>query len=91
MPSSDDENTILAQLQSGGSNAAAEFFEAERERLGRFVMHRMDPRLQGRLDLEDILQEAQLVVVKRHEDFIRNPAVPFYGVAGNIRNRLLKP
>ncbi|MEM7476906.1 MAG: sigma-70 family RNA polymerase sigma factor [Planctomycetota bacterium] len=78
MPTFDSESAILDQLRSGGPNAAAELFEAERERLQRFVMHRMDPRLQGRLDLEDVMQESQLVVVRRHADFIRNPAVPFY-------------
>lgn len=70
--------TELADLETRGADAAAAMFEQERERLQRFVMHRMDPRLQGRLDLDDVMQEAQLVVVKRVRDFVANPAVPFY-------------
>ena len=78
MPTTDTEEQILKRLQSEGADAAADLFESERDRLQRFVMHRMDPRLQGRLDLDDVMQESQLVVVKRHQDFIQNPAVPFY-------------
>ena len=78
MPSTDTEEQILKRLQCEGADAAADLFEMERDRLQRFVMHRMDPRLQGRLDLDDVMQESQLVVVRRHEDFVRNPAVPFY-------------
>ncbi len=73
-----DDSEELNRLQSGGAEAAAHIFEEQRERLQRFVMHRMDVRLQGRLDLEDVMQEAQMVVVRRHEDYINNPAVPFY-------------
>ncbi len=42
----------------GISAALGEFFDLHRERLRRMVRLRLDRRLQGRIDPEDVLQEA---------------------------------
>lgn len=70
--------TEVTLLKERGAEAAAELFEQDREKLMRFVMHRMDPRLMSRVDCDDVLQEAHLVVQRRHKEFIEKPAVPFF-------------
>ena len=42
------------------------------------VALRLDPRLQGRVDASDVIQEGYLDAMRRLEEFIRDPAVPFY-------------
>ncbi len=39
---------------------------------------RLDPRLRGRVDASDVIQEGYLEAMKRLDEFIRSPAVPFY-------------
>jgi len=56
----------------------AEKFSACRERLERMVAFRLDPRIRGRLDPADILQEAYLVIARRFDDYLRSPDVSFY-------------
>ncbi len=78
----------VESLQSRGIEAATEYFQTDRERLRLFVMHRTDPRLLGRLDWDDVLQETYIVVQKRFRDFIQQPGVPFYvwmrSIAGQV-------
>lgn len=68
----------LAELRSRGEHAVVELFERDREKLQRFVVHRMDGRLLGRVDSDDVLQEAYLVIQKRIDSYIQKPSVPFY-------------
>lgn len=68
----------LELLKSGGQQAVAELFSAYRDRLGRMVRFRMDTRLSGRVDPEDILQEAYMEVARRIQDYIGQPTVPLF-------------
>ena len=42
------------------------------------VALRLDPRLQGRVDASDVIQEGYLAAMRRLDEFIRDPSVPFY-------------
>ena len=42
------------------------------------VALRLDPRLRGRVDASDVIQEGYLDAMRRLEEFIRDPSVPFY-------------
>jgi RNA polymerase sigma-70 factor (ECF subfamily) len=42
------------------------------------VAMRLDPRLRGRVDASDVIQEGYLEAMNRLEEFIRDPSVPFY-------------
>jgi RNA polymerase sigma-70 factor (ECF subfamily) len=42
------------------------------------VRLRLDQRLQGRLDPSDVLQESFLDVSRRLDEYVANPAMPFY-------------
>lgn len=75
MTTTDEE---LEQRLRGGDDAAlAELLERHRERLHRMVHFRLDPRLVGRLDAEDVLQEAYLEAGKRLQAF-RDDDKPFF-------------
>lgn len=69
---------IVERLDSQGVACVAELFEQAREKLRRFIMHRMDSRLLARIDWDDVLQEAFLVVQRRYKEYIASPTVPFY-------------
>src|SRR5262249_19590977 len=56
----------------------AKLFEAERDRLRRLVIVRLDRRLQSRVDPSDILQEAFLQAASRLEEFLRASDLPFF-------------
>ena len=56
----------------------AELFAQYRDRLWRMVHLRLDRRLQDRLDPEDVLQEAYLILVKRIPEYVANPPMPFF-------------
>jgi RNA polymerase sigma-70 factor (ECF subfamily) len=62
------------------------------DRLRRMVAVRLDPRLQGRLDPSDVLQETYLEAARRLDDYLRQPDVPFHlwlrGLAGNRLGKL---
>jgi RNA polymerase sigma-70 factor (ECF subfamily) len=64
-------------LRDGDDSALAPLFESHRERLQRMVHFRLDPRLVGRLDAEDVLQEAYLEAGKRLQAF-RDDGKPFF-------------
>ena len=68
----------LEQLRTGGQEAVAELFSKYHDRLGRMVRFRMDSRLSGRVDPEDILQEAYMEVARRVQDYIDQPSVPLF-------------
>ena len=63
-------------LRAGQDDALAPLFEQYRERLQRMVHFRLDPRLVGRLDAEDVLQESYLEAGKRLQAF-RDDDKPF--------------
>jgi RNA polymerase sigma-70 factor (ECF subfamily) len=58
--------------------ALAEFFSAHRERLSRTVQFRLDRRLQGRVDPDDVLQEAFLAAAERIEHFTGESPASLY-------------
>ncbi len=66
------------RLRQGDSQALAELFSRERERLWRLVHFRMAEPLHSRLDPDDVLQEAFLAARKRLKHYADSPATsPF--------------
>jgi DNA-directed RNA polymerase specialized sigma24 family protein len=62
----DDSDTSLVEtLRQFGEQKLAEILSASFERLQRIVDLRLDPRLAGRLDAADVVQEAFLVARER--------------------------
>jgi RNA polymerase sigma-70 factor, ECF subfamily len=66
----------IETLRAAGRHALATLFEQYRDRLRRMVELRLDPRLQGRLDASDVLQEAFLDVAGDLDAYLADPKLP---------------
>jgi RNA polymerase sigma-70 factor (ECF subfamily) len=82
---------LLARAAAGDRPAWGALLTAHQERLTRIVTFRMDPRLRGRVDAADIVQEA-FVEASAHQDvYFRSPTTPlFLWLRGVVRNKLLE-
>ena len=63
---------LVNRIIRGDRDALAELFSLYRPRLWRMVNFRMDPRLHGRIDADDVLQDAWLKAVDRISYFLRD-------------------
>jgi RNA polymerase sigma-70 factor, ECF subfamily len=68
----------LRRAQSGDSHALEQILTRYRGRLKRMVKLRLDPRVQGRVDPSDVVQEAYLEVSQRLNDYLLEPKIPFF-------------
>lgn len=68
----------MADLEQGRAAVFARLFEHFRPRLRRMVELRIDPRMAGRVDASDVLQEAYLDAERRVAGYVANPEVDFY-------------
>lgn len=67
---SDELRDLVNRVMRGDQQALAELFSHYRDRLCRMVTFRMDHRLHGRVDADDVLQEAYLSAVQRIDHFL---------------------
>ncbi len=76
--SSVTKEALAGRLRGGDTQALAELFSLERERLWRLVHFRMAEPLRGRLEPDDVLQEAFLAAGQRLGHYAESPATsPF--------------
>ena len=71
----EDERRMLVE---GGQTALASLFSSYQNRLERIVSFRLDPRIRGRIDAADILQEAYLQASDRLPSFFESADVSFF-------------
>jgi RNA polymerase sigma-70 factor (ECF subfamily) len=69
---------LLEQVSGGDRRALGELLAHYRPALEAFVDFHLDPGLRARLDPSDVVQEAQLEVVRRMDDFLRRRPMPFH-------------
>ncbi len=70
--------TLQERVRDGDEGALADLFSRFRDRLWRIVQVRLDPRLLGRVDPDDVLQEAYLDAASRIAHFPNDDAMtPF--------------
>jgi RNA polymerase sigma-70 factor (ECF subfamily) len=69
---------LLGRVRLGDERALAELFSKERDRLWRMVQARLDRRLRGRVDPDDVLQEAYLDANRRIAHFATEPEMSFF-------------
>lgn len=72
-----DLDTLLARLETGDEQALADLFSRYREQLRRLVNYRLDDRLQGRVDVSDVLQEVYLDAAQRLDHYRSSPPPSF--------------
>ncbi len=69
----------IVRLSGTGDPAALEdLFSRHRERLRRMVRIRLDPRLGGRIDDSDVLQDVYLEASRRLPKYLEDPRAPFF-------------
>ena len=71
----DEDADLIRRAAEGDSGAMAALFTRHRDRLERVVSLRLDPRLRGRIDPADVLQETYLEVSRRIGEYTRRPSV----------------
>src|SRR3954451_5643584 len=78
---------LLRQAADGDGASWGALLTRHEGRLRRMVAFRLDPRLQGRIDPEDVVQEVNLAASEHLADYLGRPAMPFFlwlrGIAGN--------
>jgi RNA polymerase sigma-70 factor (ECF subfamily) len=68
---------LLDQCKAGDAVAFEQLFARHRAELHEAVALRLDPRLRGRFDPSDVIQEAQLEAFRRLEDYLERRPMPF--------------
>jgi len=82
---------LLARAASGDAAAWGTLLTAHQERLTRMVTFRMDPRLRGRIDAADVVQDAFVVASSHRDVYFRKPEVQlFLWLRGVVINKLLE-
>ena len=77
----DDAASLGERIRQTGADAQqvlAEVLARHGARLRKMVQLRMDPRLQGRIDPSDVLQEAYLEASARFAEYLKAPAMPVF-------------
>lgn len=78
-PLSDSEMPVLVdQVIHGNRQALGRLFDHYRDRLWRIINFRIDQRLQGRVDPDDVLQESYLAAEQRIEHFLHDSPQGFF-------------
>ena len=76
---SDQQADLLERLIQGDDEAFGPLFEDQRERLRRMIQFRLDPRLVGRVDPDDVVQEVFLAARQRLYAFREDAqSLPFW-------------
>jgi RNA polymerase sigma-70 factor (ECF subfamily) len=75
---SSETKRLLRDAAQGDRDGWGRLLEQHRDRLRRMLGLRLDPRLQGRVDASDVLQETYLEASARLPEYLRNPTMPFF-------------
>lgn len=73
-----ESNTDLDSLIEGGDAALGAVFARHQRPLERMIEFRLDERVRGRVDPEDVLQEAFIEASKRLKEYLDAPQVSFF-------------
>lgn len=89
MDPSDPNADLLSRVKGGDQQALAELFSLHRDRLWRIINFRLDSRLRGRVDADDILQEAYLAAAQRIKYYLDDSTQSFFIWLRLIANQTL--
>jgi RNA polymerase sigma-70 factor (ECF subfamily) len=68
----------IRRAGQGDARCLRDLFAHYQPRLKRLVKLRLDPRVQGRVDPSEVLQQAYLDTGRRLGDYLRQPTLPFF-------------
>ncbi len=78
-PPSGELERAVARVAAGDAEALGPLLDGYRDRLRRMVALRLDPRLHGRVDASDVIQEGYLDAARRLPEYLAEPGrMPFY-------------
>jgi RNA polymerase sigma-70 factor (ECF subfamily) len=84
---SNDTDCLLRRVAAGDQASWGVLLTRHEDRLRRMVAFRIDQRLQGRIDPQDVIQEAFLEATERRAEYFQNPSITFHlwmrGIVGN--------
>jgi RNA polymerase sigma-70 factor (ECF subfamily) len=69
---------LLRRVQAGQAEARGDLLWQHREGLTRMVAVRLHPRLQGRVDPADVVQDVYLEAAAHLDGYLANPVMPFF-------------
>lgn len=90
---SPESDALLARAAGGDARAWGTLLTGHEDRLKRMVACRLDPRLRGRVDASDVVQEAYLEAADHRERYFGQCAPPvsvFLWLRGIVSNKLLE-
>jgi RNA polymerase sigma-70 factor (ECF subfamily) len=73
-----DTDELLRRAAAGDASAAGQLLDRHRDRLRRMVAVRMDPRVAGRVDASDVVQEAFIEASRKLPKYLEDRPLPFY-------------
>ena len=78
--SHDSTNTqlLLKRIRSGDREALNRLFEQHRPYLRKFMELRMEQSIKARVDPSDVVQETQIEVARRIDDYLKHDYVNWY-------------
>jgi RNA polymerase sigma-70 factor (ECF subfamily) len=74
---SEETRKLLDEVRAGNSQALGRLLTRHQPYLQRFIELRLDPRLRIRLDPADIVQDAQMLAVRRLPRYLEQQPMPF--------------
>ena len=90
-PDSAETRGLLEEVARGDRSALGRLLQRVRPRLQAFIGARLDPRVRSRVDPSDVVQEVQLEVARRMDNFLDRGPMPFHLWVRKIAyERLLK-
>lgn len=75
---SSETEEIVDRSRGGDREALEDLFSRHRERLRYMIRLRLDPRVRGRLDESDVLQDVYMEAARRLEHYLEDRGVPFF-------------
>lgn len=77
-PATDQTTQLLAGARVGEADAVDRLLERHRAAVHRLVQMRLDPKLQQRLDVSDVVQDVFVEAHRRLAHYLENPLLPFH-------------
>lgn len=74
----DDIQELMNRARSGDEPALGALLQSQRSRLLRLIALRLDDRLRGRVDADDVLQDVFVEAMGRFKEYLANSNMPLY-------------
>jgi RNA polymerase sigma-70 factor (ECF subfamily) len=76
-PDSDQTRDLLDQVRQGDRQALEQLLERHQANVHAFVKAWLDPRVRPRVAPSDVVQETQMEIVRRMDDYLRREPMPY--------------